>query len=94
MSKEEVKELWEGMPEFEQEKQEAYATIIVRVPDAEKLRELSEALGQPLTEKTKSVWFPKLVRGLNRGKMYVDALPPLKTRKRKRSRVRRKVIVD
>ncbi len=94
MTKKESQDLWEGMPEFQQEKQEAYATIIVRVPDAESLDKLSEALDQKLTPKTKSVWFPKLIKGLNRGKMYVDALPPSKTRKRKRSRVRRKVIVD
>ena len=94
MTKKESEDLWEGMPEFQQDKQEAYATIIVRVPDAERLRELSEALDQPLTEKTKSVWFPKLIKGLNRGKMYVDALPPSKTGKRKRSRVRRKIIVE
>lgn len=49
---------WKGMPEFVQEKQEAYAKIIVRVDNEEDLQALAEALGQKLTKKTKSVWFP------------------------------------
>ena len=50
--------LWVGMPEFIQEKQEPFAKIIVRVNSEADLEELSELLGQKLTAKTKSVWFP------------------------------------
>ena len=49
---------WLGMPEFEQTKKLPYAQIIVRVDNAEQLKELALRLGQPLTKKTKSAWFP------------------------------------
>lgn len=63
---------WVGMPEFNQQKQEPYAKIIIRVGSKEKLEELEKLLGQPLTRKTKSIWHPRLVRGLNSKKRYID----------------------
>lgn len=51
-------EHWKGMPEFIQEKQTPYAAIIVRVASDEDLQALSLVLGQKLTPKTKSAWFP------------------------------------
>lgn len=67
-----AKEHWVGMPEFEQEKQRPYAKIIFRFASEEDLQEFAEMIGQKLTEKTKSAWHPKLVRGLNSNKRYVD----------------------
>lgn len=52
------REHWQGMPEFVQEKQEPFATLILRVETEDDLRELSARLGQKLTPKTKSIWFP------------------------------------
>ena len=52
-------DLWVDMPAFDQPKVAAYATINVRVPDEAALRDLEEKLGQKLTEKTKSVWYPE-----------------------------------
>ena len=49
---------WVGMPEFKNEKIEAFAKIIVRVDSQQDLDALSIALGQKLTRKTKSAWFP------------------------------------
>jgi hypothetical protein len=49
---------WQGMPEFIQEKQKPYAAIIVRVGSQKELDELSDKLGQPLTSKTTSAWYP------------------------------------
>ena len=51
-------EEWIGMPEFTQEKQSPYAKIIIRVECREDLDQLSKLLGQKLTQKTKSAWFP------------------------------------
>jgi hypothetical protein len=65
-------EEWVGMPEFVQDKQEPYAKIIVRFPDEKSLQEFSELIGQKLTKKTKSIWHPKLMRGINCRKKYVD----------------------
>lgn len=52
------KKEWNGMPEFIQEKQKPYSTIIVRCETKEDLEALSKLIGQKLTKKTKSIWFP------------------------------------
>lgn len=63
---------WKNMPEFVQDKQEPYAKIIVRFDSQEALDEFASLIGQKLTNKTKSIWHPQLVRGLNAHKRYVD----------------------
>lgn len=63
---------WQGMPEFVQEKQEPYATLIVRFRNKDDLDEFARLIGQPLTPKSKSIWHPQLVRGIHSGKRYVD----------------------
>jgi uncharacterized protein YukJ len=49
---------WLGMPDFDQKKLRPYAQIIIRVDNEDDLNELSKRLGQKLTKKTKSAWFP------------------------------------
>lgn len=66
------KKEWVGMPEFDQKKQEPYQKIIVRFESKEAVDEFEKLIGQPLTEKTKSIWHPKLSRGQNKGKQYVE----------------------
>ena len=51
-------DLWGGMPEFQQDKQETYAKIIFRFENEEDLQEFSQMIGQKLTAKTKSSWHP------------------------------------
>lgn len=51
-------DLWEGMPEFIQEKKEPYAKIIFRFESEEDLAAFSELIDQKLTKKTKSSWHP------------------------------------
>jgi hypothetical protein len=63
---------WENMPEFIQEKQEPYSKIIVRFDNEKDLQEFANLIGQKLTSKTKSIWHPKLIRGVNSSKRYVD----------------------
>ena len=63
---------WKDMPEFVQDKQEPFAKIIVRFDSQEALDEFSKLIGQKLTKKTKSIWHPQLIRGLNANKRYVD----------------------
>jgi hypothetical protein len=65
-------EEWQGMPEFIQMKQEPYSTLIVRFETKEDLEDFSKRIGQPLTRKTKSIWHPELIRGLNSNKVYKD----------------------
>jgi|TARA_R100001530_G_scaffold2201_3_gene3673 hypothetical protein len=52
------KKEWRGMPEFIQEKQEVYAKIIFRFDNEEDLQEFAKIIGQKLTNKTKSAWYP------------------------------------
>ena len=63
---------WIDMPEFVQEKQEPFAKIIVRFATKEDLEKFSELIEQKLTQKTKSIWHPQLVRGINSSKRYID----------------------
>jgi len=72
MSKFNWEEEWKGMPEFVQEKQTPYAKIIFRFDNEEDLQEFAKLIGQKLTSKTKSAWHPKLERGKNKHKRYVD----------------------
>jgi hypothetical protein len=66
------KEEWLDMPEFIQDKQEPYAKIIIRFDNEKDLNDFSKLINQPLNNKTKSIWFPKLIRGINSKKRYVD----------------------
>lgn len=63
---------WKDMPEFIQEKQEPFSKIIVRFDNEDDLNEFAKLIGQKLTPKTKSIWHPKLVRGINSNKRYID----------------------
>jgi len=65
-------EEWFGMPEFVQKKQKPFAQIIVRFDSEKDLNNFSILIGQKLTRKTKSIWHPKLIRGINSAKRYVD----------------------
>ena len=63
---------WKDMPEFIQEKKEPYSKIIFRFNSEEDLQEFAKLIGQKLTNKTKSAWYPELQRGLNSSKRYSD----------------------
>jgi hypothetical protein len=49
---------WVGMPEFVQGKKEAHSQIIIRFENETDLQEFAKLIGQKLTKKTKSIWFP------------------------------------
>lgn len=51
-------ELWEGMPEFEQEDLTAYQTIKVHFASEGDREAFAELVGQKITEKTPSIWYP------------------------------------
>ena len=73
MKKEKALELWEGMPEFIQEKQEPFAKIIFRFEDEKALQEFAALIGQKLTAKTKSSWHPfKPHRKAGARDVYID----------------------
>lgn len=50
---------WRGMPEFNQPDNGALRQIIVSFDTEEGVEEFARLVGQNLTKKTKSIWFPK-----------------------------------
>lgn len=59
------KKHWVGMPEFVQEDNPAYKKIIVSFRNKEDYEEFAKLIDQNLSEKTKSIWHPKLDREAN-----------------------------
>ena len=51
-------EHWQDMPEFNQERQKPFSKIIVRIASQEDLDSFAKLIGQRLTPKTKSIWYP------------------------------------
>lgn len=54
------KKHWVGMPEFVQEDNKTYKSIQVHFRNKEDYEEFSKLIGQTLSNKTKSIWHPKL----------------------------------
>lgn len=54
------KKHWIGMPEFVQEDNKTYKTIQVHFRCKEDYDEFAKLISQHLTEKTKSIWHPRL----------------------------------
>ena len=61
------------MPEFVQEDQTAKQTIHVHFKTLEDAQKFGELLGQPVTEKTRALWYPKADVDRYADKCYVDA---------------------
>lgn len=65
-------EEWDGMPEFVQEKQEAFAKIIIRFENEKDLEDFAKLINQKLTPKTKSIWHPFRSHWGKEKNVYVD----------------------
>lgn len=50
---------WRGMPEFNQPDNGALRQIIVSFDTEEGIQEFARLVGQNITKKTKSIWFPQ-----------------------------------
>jgi hypothetical protein len=64
---------WTGMPEFEQEDQLAWKTVMVHFLTPEDRQQFAQLVGQPLTDKTKYIWHPKQERVNHLRMRYVTA---------------------
>lgn len=64
---------WSGMPQFKQEDKTALRQIIVSFKTAEDVEKFAALIGQGLTNKTRSIWFPKAEIETMMDKRYVDA---------------------
>jgi len=56
---------WGGMPEFNQNANEPHKKIYMSFRNEEDYQAFAALIGQNLTEKTKSIWYPKLDRTEN-----------------------------
>lgn len=64
--------LWQGMPEFEQEDLTAFQSIHIHFRTIEDLQAFAELIGQPLTDKTRAIWYPKAEIASYADKRYSD----------------------
>lgn len=64
---------WDGMPEFIQEDNNAYAMINVRLRNEEDLRKFAALMEQPsINVKTKSIWYPILEKNAASLSRWID----------------------
>lgn len=63
---------WVGMPEFVQEDLTSYRKIVIHFSCEEDVKKFSEAIGQSLTPKQKSTWFPPIPVRRYANKRYID----------------------
>ncbi|MEE9472354.1 MAG: hypothetical protein V3V82_00035, partial [Acidimicrobiia bacterium] len=63
---------WGGMPEFEHEDKEAVQSIHVHFSSQGDVAAFGQLIGQPLTEKTRAIWHPKVAVGRTADKRYGD----------------------
>ncbi len=66
------KQEWQGMPSYDNSKQEAFATLTIRFSNQQNLNDFAKLIGQDITESTKSIWYPKMIAGLLLTKVYAD----------------------
>lgn len=72
-NEDEWKKHWVGMPEFEQEEKPPYKKIIINFRTKEDYEEFAKLIGQELTEKSKSIWHPKLEKDQNTLKRWIES---------------------
>jgi hypothetical protein len=54
------KSQWQGMPEYTQNNKNSYRSITMKFRNEEDYKDFSQKIGQEITDKTKSIWHPKL----------------------------------
>lgn len=64
---------WDDMPEFDQPEKGQHALIRVRFRNEEDLQEFAQKIGQNLSTKTKSIWYPPLDKNKTTVLKWVDA---------------------
>lgn len=64
---------WQGMPEFDQEDQNAFRSIKINFASEEDVKEFSQLLGQTITDKTRFLWFPEQKKITMDDKAYLSS---------------------
>lgn len=63
-------EEWEGMPEYDNEDLSAKFSTKVNFRDENDMKEFAKLIGQKLTNKTRSIWYPEKERAVLKDKFY------------------------
>ena len=63
-------EHWVGMPEFNQKDLTPWKSIYIHFETRKDMEEFAKLVGQEITERTQSIWFPKAKIGKTAGKIY------------------------
>lgn len=64
---------WKEMPEFEQENKKPFKELKVCFQTEEDFFAFQKLLGQPMTRKTKTIWFPEMDREKNSLFEWIEA---------------------
>lgn len=65
-------EAWEGMPEFDQKDKTSFQSIHIHFKTYDDVKKFAELIGQKLTKKTRSIWFPQIEIERYADKEYID----------------------
>ena len=65
-------EEWQGMPEFVQENQTAFKSLIVNFADRQDMDNFTKLIGQRITINTQSIWYPEAKIEQYANKRYID----------------------
>jgi len=65
-------EHWQGMPEFNQEDMSSWHSIKVHFNDEQALMAFAQLIGQTVTDKTKSIYYPKQIHADLLSKVVID----------------------
>ena len=66
-----IEKEWFDMPEFIQEEQAPYDYIIVKIDSQKNLEKFAKLMEQDISQKTKSIWYPKLIKNVIFNQRYV-----------------------
>lgn len=66
------KQEWAGMPEFELQDKTGFHALIVHFADQEALEAFAQLVQQPVTQKTRYIWYPMVERDVLKDKRYVS----------------------
>lgn len=64
---------WAGMPEFKSEDKTAFRSLQVHFHDQDGVDKFAELMGQPITKKTRYLWFPEIKIDRYADKAYKDS---------------------
>ena len=66
---------WIGMPDFEMKDLQSWQSIVVHFMNSDDREAFSKVIGQKITPKTRSIWYPKAKIGHFAGKSWISRLP-------------------